>query len=59
MGYTRFLGFTLWASGPPRREWRVRRYKDKLHVVDKVRVKMGNYMLKYFQAEREQKVVLS
>ena len=37
-------------------EWRENeQYEDKLHVVDKVRVKMGRYVLKYFQAEREQK----
>ena len=37
-------------------EWRENeQYEDKLHVVDKVCVKMGRYILKYFQAEREQK----
>ena len=37
-------------------EWRAsEQVEDKLHVVDKVRVKMGKYVLKYFQAEREMK----
>ena len=37
-------------------EWRASEdYEDKLHVVDKMRVKMGNYVLKFFQAEREKK----
>ena len=37
-------------------EWRAsEHYEDKLHHVDKMRVKMGNYVLKFFQAEREKK----
>ena len=31
---------------------------DKLHLVDKERVKMGQYVLKYFQAERRDKCPL-
>ena len=30
-------------------------YEDKLHLVDKERVRMGQYILKYFQAERRDK----
>ena len=37
-------------------EWRASEApEDKIHLVDKMRVKMGNYVLKYFQAEREKK----
>ena len=33
-------------------------YEDKLHLVDKERVRMGQYLLKYFQAERRDKCAL-
>ena len=31
----------------------VRQYEDKLHFTDKMRIKMGQYVVKYFQGERE------
>ena len=31
---------------------------DKLHLYDKMRVKMAKYVIKYFESEREKKGVL-
>ena len=35
-------------------EWRASEaYEDKLHLTDKMGIKMGQYVVKYFQGERE------
>ena len=35
-------------------EWRASEaFEDKLHLTDKMRIKMGQYVVKYFQGERE------
>ena len=40
-------------------EWRVSEPAgDKLHLCDKMRVKMAKYVIKYFESEREKKGVL-
>ena len=39
-------------------EWQEYEYEEKKHLSDKMRVKMGQYVVKYFQGERLRKGVL-